>query len=126
MVNESSDAKPGALETRAQALFEDSVERLDARTRSRLTQAHHAALDELRRTRVAPARWLWAPIGGIAAVAAAILLVGRLGTGLVHPGAAPLEELEAAGVESVELLEDVEFYAWLAEQERSAPGADNG
>jgi hypothetical protein len=42
-------------------------------------------------------------------------------------GAPPLEELEAvAAVENIELLEDVEFYAWLAEQPQATPGANRG
>ena len=39
------------LEARSRELFEESVERLGARKRSRLTQARHAALEELRQAR---------------------------------------------------------------------------
>lgn len=60
------------LERQAREALEASVEHLDARVRSRLTQARHAALDELQRRSRRPA-WLIAPAAGFAA--AAILAV---------------------------------------------------
>jgi hypothetical protein len=103
---------------KARALFEDSVERLDARTRSKLTQARNRALDEVKKG-AARRRWIWAPAGGfaLAAVVAAgvVLWAGRPS----QPGPAALEDLEiVADSEDLELLrdQDVEFYAWLDEQ----------
>ena len=61
------------LEHKARQLFEDSVERLDARTRSKLTQARNRALDEVRKG-AARRRWIWAPAGGFAV--AAVVAVG--------------------------------------------------
>jgi hypothetical protein len=124
MVNEVRDA-PGAaragrederLEQRAQALFEESVERLDARTRSKLTQARHAALDEIKRG--SPQwRWLRAPAGGLAAIAvAAIAIVAWQGGGqrTATDPAVPLDDLEiVADADNLDMLRDVEFYAWL-------------
>ena len=43
------------LEERSRALFQDSVERIDMRTRSRLTRARHAALEAAERAR--PRAW---------------------------------------------------------------------
>lgn len=112
------------FETRAREVFEDSLDRLDGRTRSRLTQARHAALDELKRGH-ARARWLWAPAGGLAAAAlVAVVLLGRPSLQSEN-GAPPLDELEAAAGENIELLQDVEFYAWLAEQSET-PDANRG
>ncbi len=54
---------PDPLEERSRELFEDSVERLDARTRSRLNQARQRALDEMKKgsgpalLARRPARW---------------------------------------------------------------------
>jgi len=45
MSEENLGLERTALEERSRALFQDSVERIDMRTRSRLTQARHAALD---------------------------------------------------------------------------------
>jgi hypothetical protein len=99
------------LERKAQALFEDSVERLDARTRSKLTQARNRALNEVRQG--ATRRWIWAPAGGFAV--AAVIAVGIV----LWPGRGPqpeaaIEDLEIAA--DSDLLQDVEFYAWLDEQ----------
>ena len=109
------------VEKRARELFDDSLERIDARTRSRLTQARHAALDELKSTRGLVTRWIWAPVGGLAAAAViAVLVTGRPSVDPAVSSAPSPEELEiVAGDESVELLQDVEFYAWLAQQPNS-------
>lgn len=106
------------LEKRARELFEDSVERLDARTRSKLTQARNRALDEVKKG-AARRRWIWAPAGGFAlaaVVALGIVLSGRTPS---QPGPTALEDLEiVADSENLDLLQDqdVEFYAWLDEQ----------
>jgi hypothetical protein len=90
------------FEDKARALFEDSVERLDASTRSKLTQARNRALDEVNRGAVRR-RWLWAPAGGVAL--AAIVAVVMLNS---------LEDLDiVADSENLDMLEDVEFYMWL-------------
>jgi hypothetical protein len=107
------------FESKAKALFEDSVERLDARTRSKLTQARNRALDEVKQG-AARRRWIWAPAGGFAL--AAVIAIGVVvwpGRTAPQPGAAALEDLEiVANSENLDLLEDqdVEFYAWLDEQ----------
>jgi hypothetical protein len=125
-VNMKSQQGAKSLEERSKALFEDSVERLDARTRSRLTQARHAALAELRRSRVFRARWLWAPASGVIAAAAAAILIGGW-PGVDPAGSPPLEDLEAvAGTENLDLLQDVEFYTWLADQSAVPADANSG
>jgi hypothetical protein len=128
VVKRTSEQDASGLETHSKELFEQSIEHLDAHTRSRLTRARHAALDELKRARSAPTRWLWAPAGGLAAIAAvAIFVFGRSGLDSAAPGAPPLEELDAvAAAENIELLQDVEFYAWLAEQSQPAADANSG
>jgi hypothetical protein len=102
------------LENKARALFEDSVERLDARTRSRLTQARNRALDEVKKG-AAYRRWIWAPAGAVTLVAivAVVLSSGGLRSG-GEMGPAVLEDIDiVADSESFEMLEDVEFYMWL-------------
>ena len=59
---------PTDFEKRTQEVLEESAARLDGRTRSRLTQARHAALAQLEQ----PARHWWrsyVPAGAAAAVA---------------------------------------------------------
>ena len=107
----NDELEPPDFQKRAQALFEDSVERLDAGTRSKLTQARNRALDEVKQG--ATRRWIWAPAGGFAV--AAVIAVGVV----LWPGRGPqpeaaVEDLEIAA--ESDLLQDVEFYAWLDEQ----------
>jgi hypothetical protein len=106
------------FEERARALFEDSVERLDARTRSKLTQARNRALDEVKKG-AARRRWIWAPAGGFAVAAVLALGVVMWSGRPSQPSPTVLEDLEiVADSEDLELLQDqdVEFYAWLDEQ----------
>lgn len=104
------------LEERASSLLQESAERLDGRTRSRLTQARNAALDAASR---APAvRWL--PIGAAAAAAVlAVLVTVNSFRQTIDPidtqmALSPVEEIEIVTAEdSLEFYRDVEFYAWL-------------
>lgn len=118
------------LEERSRTLFEDSTERLDARTRSRLTQARHAALDELKRSRSTRVRWLWMPAGGLAAVTAVAILISLWPVGdrtSPGPGGLPLEDFDiVADGDSVEMLQDMEFYAWLSGQTAAQAGDQSG
>ena len=103
------------LERKARALFDESVERLDGRTRSRLTQARNRAVDELRSGAVRR-RWLRGPAGLAAAmvVGAAVMLWAGVSRNPQFPGDAPLDDLAiVADAEDLELLRDVEFYTWL-------------
>jgi NAD(P)H-hydrate repair Nnr-like enzyme with NAD(P)H-hydrate dehydratase domain len=113
-----NDPTPDPLEQRSRELFEDSVGRLDARTRSRLNQARQQALNELNK-RATRRYWLVAPLGGLvaAAVVAVVMMTGR---GTNAPGqdsaALPLDDFDiVADADSLELLQDVEFYSWMAE-----------
>jgi hypothetical protein len=116
--------QPSQLEDRARALFEDSVERLDARTRSKLTQARNRALDEVQ-TGAARRRWIWAPAGGfaLAAIVAVVMWSGGLRSG-AEPDVLALEDIDiVADSENLDMLEDVEFYTWL---EDAAPDRHPG
>ena len=112
--------KDGEFEERTKLLFERSVAALDGRTRSKLTQARYRALDKL----AEPARpaWSrsWLPAGAAAAVA---LLSLMLWQGQIEPlteggfdvtAVADLEILLSQ--EELDMLEELEFYAWLEEQ----------
>ena len=114
------------LEQRSRELFEDSVGRLDARTRSRLNQARQQALNELKKGRT-HRYWLTAPLGGLAAAAliAVVMMSGREATAPRQESVAlPLDDFDiVADADSLELLQDVEFYSWLAEA--SGPEANS-
>ena len=116
-MNTGKPERDSELEMRSKELFDESVERLDGRTRSRLTQARNAALDEIRAGRRGW-RGFRVPAAALATVAvAAVLLVTW--TGLNSPSAPgasglPLDDFDiVADSDNLEMLQDVEFYAWL-------------
>jgi hypothetical protein len=109
------------FEKRTREILEESAARLDGRTRSRLTQARHAALAQLEK----PARQWWRSYVAAGASAAAAVLAVVIYTG--RPGIDPrITENPAAVFEDTEMLadveapdftddgEDVEFYEWAA------------
>ena len=122
-----------ALEERSRALFQDSVERIDMRTRSRLTQARHAALEAAERAR--PRTWFMrVPVLTSAAGVAAAAVLGVslwLHAPVAHHGAvsadaASFEDLDivAASDNNVEMLQDdLDFYAWADKAAGEEPSA---
>jgi len=111
------------FERNARVVLEQSLSRIDARTRSRLNQARHAALEAAGARR--RAWWRSLTLMPTAGAAAAVLVVAVL---LWHrqPGGEPAV-LEAQHVEDMELLADGEalelldgwdgpFYEWATAQ----------
>jgi len=130
-----SEKNNDAFETRSRALFQDSVDGLDMRIRSRLTQARNAALEA-----ASPRRrpWLfgwkmWAPAAGV--TAAAILGVGLwIGSPIGHQAAtvaeSNLEDLDLVAAtdegsaDAVEMLQDdIDFYEFADKAANSGPAA---
>jgi anti-sigma-K factor RskA len=121
--------KSSEFERHAQGLLEESALRVDARVRSRLNQARHAALEEI----AARPKSFWrnpvlVPASG--AVAAAVLVAVLLTT---RHGPRALPAGEQSAYEDIELLADTEgldliegwdgsFYEWAAAQD----GEDGG
>ncbi|MFM2288324.1 MAG: hypothetical protein RL684_1467 [Pseudomonadota bacterium] len=129
----------------------ESAEGLDARTRSRLTQARHAALAQAGQGN-ALARWLglaglqrgwqrWLPAGALAAsvLLAALLVVRMPGAGHVQPVAGPFEDTELlADADGLALAQeagqepdqqgdgDFDFYAWAVDAETQASSSAVG
>jgi len=122
MNNEGDNAGDG-FEQRAGAALRDSVGQLDARTRSRLTGARHAALEQARAaTRF---HWRsWAPAGALAlALLVTLLYLRPPAVPAPPPGpVAALDDLELLGdAEALELnvgpngdTADYDFYEWAA------------
>ncbi len=114
------------FEKRTQDVLEESATRLDGRTLSRLTQARHAALDQLQR----PALAWWRSYVPAGAAAAAVLAVvmwsGGPGSG-IDPNnitartPSPLEDIDlladADAPDFADEGEDLEFYEWAAGEE---------
>ena len=110
-----------ALEERTKLLFDESVSSLDPQTRSKLTQARYRALEELEGS--APAGWRprWIPAGVLAAGVLVVVMLwqGRPSVSPETPAfdVAALSDLEIIlGDGDLELLQELEFYAWLDEQ----------
>jgi negative regulator of sigma E activity len=109
-----------SFEKRTQEILEESAGRLDGHTRSRLTQARHAALEQLAQ----PARHWWrsyVPAGAAAAVAvlAVVIWSGPLSDNTrAAQVASPVEDIElladADAPDFVDDGEDLEFYEWAA------------
>jgi anti-sigma-K factor RskA len=116
------------FERNARTVLEESVRRIDARTRSRLNQARHAALEAAQHHRTGWRSFTLMPAAGVAAVAVlvAVTLWHR------NPGGElPLLEGQRSAMEDIDLLSDSEgldlvqngdgsFYEWAAAQ------TDNG
>lgn len=101
-----------ALEERAKQLFDESVDGLDAATLSRLNQARQQALAAS--TRRMPSLARWAPIGGLATAAAVALLLIQSPTTIEVPVDAGAVEFELLlSEDSLDMLEDLEFYEWI-------------
>ncbi len=134
---QTQDAAQSALENRSRTLFQDSVDGLDMRVRSRLTQARHAALEAAAAPRRRP--WflrisVWTPAAGMCA-AAVLGVTLWLGTPLGHPGMTAadvqpnLEDLDmvsssdGSGDAMDMLQDDLDFYDFADKAANSGPAA---
>ncbi|MGB5345916.1 MAG: hypothetical protein WBN23_07125 [Woeseia sp.] len=115
---DKNSSQDDAFLQRAAGVFDDSVENLDAATRSRLNQGRQQALAVSERS--ALLRKGWIPLGAAAAL-------GLLAIGMWN-GRQPPEVFDVADFatptmasdfeilldeEELEMLEDLEFYSWI-------------
>lgn len=108
------------LVQQAKKAFDASVDKLDAATLSRLNRGRQAALAEAARANHV---WMnWMPATGVAA-AVLIAIFALRGPGDIDVMSAPANDLEILlGEESIEMLEDLEFYSWLDAAELDGDG----
>ncbi|HXI48394.1 MAG TPA: hypothetical protein VNH39_07370 [Steroidobacteraceae bacterium] len=132
-MNEQDD---NAFEVRSRALFHDSVEGLDMRIRSRLTQARSAALEAAATRRPWALGWkLWTPAAGV--TAAAILGVALWMGSPLHHQAGTLADAQS-NFEDLDLLaasdegsgdaldmlqDDIDFYDFADKSANPGPAA---
>ena len=127
-MNKPNDEKPieppgsnEQFEQSAKALFDESVDSLDAATLSKLNQGRQAALAA---AADAPGLWLrWAPAAGMAtAVLVAVLVVRGPDMGGVPIAANPMPgDFELLmGDDALEMIEELDFYSWIDVAEADA------
>jgi hypothetical protein len=99
-----------AQETKA--LFDESVDQLDGATLSTLNQSRQRALAEVH---ARPSQWLrWMPAAGMAAATLLVVMVILPDPTNIQPVPAEVADMEILlGEDSIEMLEDLEFYAWI-------------
>ena len=102
----------------ARRLLDESVEHLDASILSRLSRARNTALDG-GKGRKSLFRRPWPMVGmTVSAMAAAVLVLFILSVGPFRPEAVETNLVADLGLltseESIEFLEDIEFYEWLS------------
>jgi hypothetical protein len=125
-----------AFEMRSRALLHDSVEGLDMRIRSRLTQARSAALEAAQRRRFWWSAWkVWTPAAGVtaAAIIGVVLWIGSpLGhqSGTLADAQTSFEDLDLVAssdegaTDAMDMLQDdIDFYAFADKAASSGPAA---
>jgi hypothetical protein len=133
-----NSAKPAdSFEERSRALFHDSVDCVDMRVRSRLTQARHAAMEA-----ASTSRRPWFSRIGVVMPATGVTAAAVLGAFLwlgsplsqhavtVADGQSNLEDLEIVAssdegsADPMDMLQDdIEFYDWADKAASSGPAA---
>jgi hypothetical protein len=129
-----SETNSEAFEVRSRALFQDSVDGLDMRIRSRLTQARSAALEAEQGRPWFLGRKIWTPAAGV--TAAAMLGVSLwIGTPIgqqptMADAQTNFEDLdlvaaadEGSGDALDMLQDDIEFYDFADKTANSGPSA---
>ncbi len=113
-MNKPNDDK--RFEENAKATFDESVERLDAATLSKLNQGRQAALAEM----ASPESWRqwsrWMPATGMAAAALVAVVVLRGPASiepLVGPGSTVTDFEILMGDDALDMIEELEFYSWI-------------
>jgi hypothetical protein len=96
----------------AKTLFDESVDKLDGATLSTLNQSRHKAIAEMH---ARPTQWLrWVPAAATATVALLAVMVILPDPAGNQTMPAELVDMEILlGEDSIEMLEDLEFYEWI-------------
>jgi hypothetical protein len=136
------DPAADAFEQRARERLLDSAEGLDGATRSRLTQARHAALAELEaRPHGFRVPGFWLPVSALGCAAVLALAVWLRASGVAHESAPTTAQSvaqpqsgapESPSIEDLVLLvanddaelyaEDPEFYEWAGSADAAGGG----
>ena len=104
----------------AKALFDESVEGLDAATLSKLNRGRQAALAELSTTQGGQVWSRWLPATGVAVAALVAVLMLQSPSGTDAPDITDAAAMEFAmdmdillNDDNLEMIEDLEFFSWI-------------
>lgn len=108
----------------AKKLFDHSVDGLDASTLSRLNRGRQAALAKLVMGNRRWSHWMLATATGVAAVVfvAVMVMRGPMAVDGIEIAVAATDMEILLGEESIDMLENLEFYSWLDIGERADGG----
>jgi Flp pilus assembly protein TadB len=132
-MNTGNVMKNRELEKRTKRIFDESVSALDAATLSKLTQARYKALEQLEKNSAITSRSRWIPACAVA-VGAFVVMVFWQGQ---PPGVSEVQTFDVValsdleillGDEELDMIQELEFYAWLDEQAEIVPadGTEGG
>ncbi|MCG6946857.1 MAG: hypothetical protein LJE87_16105 [Deltaproteobacteria bacterium] len=121
MSQDSNDNESVFLD-KVRRTLDDSVDNLDARTLSQLTQARHRALGKAGSKPSLHRRRFWFSLAGLGTAAAVVALAIFLTRAPSGPDRySAIEDVEIlAASENPEFFANMEFYAWLAEEMNDA------
>ncbi len=124
MSNDKPQEHPGAneaFEKRAREVLRASVDDVLPEVAERLVAMRRAAVQELeeRSSSQWQTPWFWAPAGATAIVVLTLGLFLYTGNTPV-PMFDDLDEAQLAAAQDMELLEELEFLAWMEEEVRNA------
>jgi transcription initiation factor TFIIIB Brf1 subunit/transcription initiation factor TFIIB len=108
-MNEQRDT----FEQRTKDTFDKSVDALDAATLSKLNRGRHEALAQLEHPQHRWSRWMPAT-GAVAAVLVAVVVLQSPSAIDDVAAVTTVTDMEILlGEDSIEMLEDLEFYSWI-------------
>ncbi len=101
------------FEKRMKDTFDESVDALDAATLSKLNRGRQEALTQLQHPQRQWSRWMPAT-GAVAAILVAVVVLQSPSAIDDVAGIATVTDMEILlGEDSIEMLEDLEFYSWI-------------
>ena len=120
--DKAENSKDEAFIARAGQLFDDSVQDLDGQTRSRLNRSRQKALDAAAAKPLLGGWQTWVPAGATAAIAVAAIVMwnGQQTPDALSPPAMATDFEILMEEDSLEMLEDLEFYSWMDSDELDA------
>ena len=116
---DSTNFDEQAFLEKARNELDQSCERMDVQTLSRLNSIRHAALEHGKKS---PAKVFLAPFGGLVTACVLVFVVSVFYPGQpdIPDNGTAIEDLDIlTSAESLELFENLEFYQWLEENESS-------